>query len=213
MNTFEKLPREKQIKILDAAAAAFASKGYYGSGIKEICQRAEISNGALYKYFLNKEELFLAVLNRCQEIIVKYLYEKHTKIESSILQSIEDYLREITKLSERFPNYLTVYANLGSTNMEIFSVLFSERYKKSSRYIYDMVCEAKKRGALKDEIDEKALAFLIANQFILFLYSMVSDYHERRFRAFMTIGEEIELTSENKINFVMDSIKPFFKEN
>lgn len=212
MNTFEKLPKEKQIKILDAAAEAFASKGYYGSGIKEICEKANISNGALYKYFLNKEELFMAVLDRCQQIMVEYLYEKHTKIESSILSAIEEYLIEIADICGKFPTYLTVYANLGSPHMEKFSERFSERFKESGKYIYDMVREAKKRGEVIVEIDERALGFLIDNQFILFLYSMLSDYHEKRFRSFMTIQDEIQLTTEMKIAFIIDSIKFFFNQ-
>ena len=211
MNTFEKLPKEKQTKILDAAADAFASKGYYGSGIKDICERADISNGALYKYFLNKEELFMAVLERCQQIMVEYLYEKHTKIEISILNTIEEYLKEIADICERFPAYLTVYSNLGSPHMEMFSERFSERFKESGKYIYDMVREAKKRGEVIEEIDERALGFLIDNQFILFLYSMLSDYHDKRFRSFMTIEDEIELSTEMKIAFIMNSIKVFFK--
>ncbi|WP_162200590.1 TetR/AcrR family transcriptional regulator [Mesobacillus campisalis] len=209
MNTFQKLPREKQLKILDAAAEAFASKGYYGSGIKDICERANISNGALYKYFLNKEELFIAVLDRCQQIMVEYLYEKHTKIESSILNAIEEYLKEIAEICGKFPAYLTVYANLGSPNMEMFSERFSERFKESGKYIYEMVREAKKRGEVIEGIDERALGFLIDNQFILFLYSMLSDYHEKRFRSFMVIEDEVELTSEKKIAFIMDSIRVF----
>jgi len=211
LNTFEKLPKEKQTKILDAAADAFASKGYYGSGIKDICERADISNGALYKYFLNKEELFMAVLERCQQIMVEYLYEKHTKIEISILNTIEEYLKEIADICERFPAYLTVYSNLGSPHMEMFSERFSERFKESGKYIYDMVREAKKRGEVIEEIDERALGFLIDNQFILFLYSMLSDYHDKRFRSFMTIEDEIELSTEMKIAFIMNSIKVFFK--
>ncbi|RLB79785.1 MAG: TetR/AcrR family transcriptional regulator, partial [Deltaproteobacteria bacterium] len=54
LKTFKKLPRKKQIAILDAAAAVFASKGYYQANVGEICRRAGISNGALYKYFKNK---------------------------------------------------------------------------------------------------------------------------------------------------------------
>ncbi|WP_431308905.1 TetR/AcrR family transcriptional regulator [Halalkalibacter flavus] len=33
--------------------------------ISRICEGAQISNGSLYKYFKNKEDLFLVVLERC----------------------------------------------------------------------------------------------------------------------------------------------------
>ncbi|MDY0393652.1 helix-turn-helix domain-containing protein [Virgibacillus halophilus] len=64
MNAFAKLPQKKQVHILDAATESFAEKGYFGASIKEICQRADISNGALYKYFRNKEELYFVILKK-----------------------------------------------------------------------------------------------------------------------------------------------------
>src|SRR5699024_8096228 len=120
MNTFEKLPKQKQIAILDGATESFADKGYYGASIKEICLKANISNGALYKYFTNKEELFLAVLYKCQEILVRNLYQKYTHIKYSLFHTVKSYLEEIIKIHQKYPNYIKVYANLGSNNVEHF---------------------------------------------------------------------------------------------
>jgi len=48
--------------ILEAARSVFAQKGYEHATIEEIAERAEFSKGALYNYFSNKEEMFLALL-------------------------------------------------------------------------------------------------------------------------------------------------------
>lgn len=211
MNAFTRLSKGRQLNILDSATDCFAEKGYYGASIKDICQKANISNGALYKYFRNKEELFLAVLNQCQDILVDHLYMKYTHINDSFLNTVRAYLEEIENLHTTYPNYIKVYANLGSNNMEIFSQKLHDSFMESGAFILNMVSEAKKREEIHPYVDEKVLSFLLDNYFILFLYSLVSDYHEKRFRSFLRIEKHTPLTIKNKIDFILDSIRAFLK--
>ncbi len=51
----------KRAKILNAAAKAFASKGYSGATISGIAGAAEVSDGTVYEYFKNKEDLLLSI--------------------------------------------------------------------------------------------------------------------------------------------------------
>ncbi len=53
---------ETREKILAAAAACFAEKGYAGCGVADIAARAECSQGNLYVHFKNKEELFRTMI-------------------------------------------------------------------------------------------------------------------------------------------------------
>ena len=53
---------EAQEKILLAAAACFAEKGYAGCSVQDIADRAGVSKGALYVYYSSKEELFKAMI-------------------------------------------------------------------------------------------------------------------------------------------------------
>ena len=54
---------ETRAAILNAAAACFAGKGYAGTGVAEICERAGISKGALYYHFESKEAIFLELVD------------------------------------------------------------------------------------------------------------------------------------------------------
>jgi AcrR family transcriptional regulator len=49
---------------LNAAEQLFADKGYDGSTIRAISQRASVQLGALHYYWGNKQKLFLEVINR-----------------------------------------------------------------------------------------------------------------------------------------------------
>jgi AcrR family transcriptional regulator len=48
-------------QILDAATECFARKGFHRSTMHDICQMAELSPGAVYRYFQSKDEIIEAM--------------------------------------------------------------------------------------------------------------------------------------------------------
>jgi AcrR family transcriptional regulator len=44
-------------QILDAAAACFAKRGFHQTTMQDICKEADLSPGAVYRYFRSKEEI------------------------------------------------------------------------------------------------------------------------------------------------------------
>jgi AcrR family transcriptional regulator len=54
-------------KLIRAARALFARKGYAGVGTEEIVRRAGVTRGALYHQFPAKEDLFFAVYEQVEE--------------------------------------------------------------------------------------------------------------------------------------------------
>ena len=53
---------QTRAKLLKAAGATFARRGYHEATLDEIAERAGLSKGALYYNFASKEDLFLALL-------------------------------------------------------------------------------------------------------------------------------------------------------
>src|SRR3990172_10364785 len=51
-------------QILDAAAACFARRGFHQATMQDICDEAQLSPGAVYRYFHSKEEIIEAM---CEE--------------------------------------------------------------------------------------------------------------------------------------------------
>ncbi len=52
---------------LDTSAKLFSQQGYTGVSIRDIAQACGLTNAALYYHFKNKEDLFLAMLQRDHE--------------------------------------------------------------------------------------------------------------------------------------------------
>lgn len=59
-------PRDKDAtrqRILDAAEAVFAEKGYHGAVVDDITEVAQTSKGGFYFHFPNKQAIFLALID------------------------------------------------------------------------------------------------------------------------------------------------------
>lgn len=63
-DTFDRLPAEKQDRIMEASIAEFGEQGFSGGSTDRICRKAGISKGGLYEYIDGKEELFAASVSR-----------------------------------------------------------------------------------------------------------------------------------------------------
>jgi AcrR family transcriptional regulator len=48
-------------RVLTAAVELFASKGFDGTSVQEIVQRAEVTKGAMYHYFTSKDDLLYEI--------------------------------------------------------------------------------------------------------------------------------------------------------
>lgn len=62
-------PQRTREQILDAATCEFAENGFGGARIDQIAARAGANKRMLYHYFGNKEDLFIAVLERVYDDI------------------------------------------------------------------------------------------------------------------------------------------------
>ena len=60
-------------KLLDATAEALIEVGYAGASVQEICGRAGVSHGGLFRHFKTREELMVAAADDlCRKILAAY---------------------------------------------------------------------------------------------------------------------------------------------
>lgn len=206
LETFKKLPRKKQIAILDAAAAVFAAKGYYQANVGEICRRAGISNGALYKYFKNKEDLYISVFDR-----IVHLFsidpQRFSDADKSVYDMLEDLLKDIVRLARRNADYISVYFELGLPAMSKMAPLLSERIEEPAKKMWvNLVEKGKDSGDIDRRIDSNVAAFVIDNHVMLFMFSCVSEHYDWRFGSYFGKRKKL-LSGDTKIKIVLKSIK------
>ena len=64
MTIHSRLMTDRHAQLLDAAAAAFAERGFHATTVTDIAERAGVSQGLLYRYFGGKDDLVVALVER-----------------------------------------------------------------------------------------------------------------------------------------------------
>lgn len=93
---FAKLDHERREAILRAAGEEFAGRGYAGTSISRILERADLSKGSLYYYFEDKADLFATVV---EEAVARLLAEAGGFDASSLTR--EGYWESIRAFGEQ----------------------------------------------------------------------------------------------------------------
>lgn len=206
LETYKKLPRKKQIAILNAAAHVFASKGFYRANVSDICRRARISNGALYKYFRNKEDVYLATLHRTIDLIGEG-QAGHLPVTKPIYDLIYDILQDVEVFAKENPDYIVIYLDLASPSMKAFSDAVSDRMESPSRDFWmKIIEEGKKRKEIDPGLSSRIAAYALDNHVMLFMFSCVSPHYARRFNSYFA-GEGKDLRSEDRKRLVIESVR------
>ncbi len=100
MNGCLDMQRQKQEikqRILTAAVEEFHQKGYRHASMREIAQKSGMTVGNIYLYFLNKQELFTAVVQPVLEGVEHLITQMPTPGQSpaELLKEIADALAEL----------------------------------------------------------------------------------------------------------------------
>ena len=67
--------RETKEKLIASAKAEFMEKGYAKASLRKICANADMTTGALYFFFDNKEDLFRAIVEPPLTMLVNMMQE------------------------------------------------------------------------------------------------------------------------------------------
>jgi len=59
--------------ILDAARKLFLSKGYLGTSIRDIARESQLSTGAFYFYFTDKDEIYGIICEEAGQVLIDHL--------------------------------------------------------------------------------------------------------------------------------------------
>jgi len=203
---FKKLPVVKQHRILNSAIRTIAEKGYDAASISTICRRAGISNGALYKYFKNKETMFYACVEYGVEVMMQELYLKYTNETDNLIDAVRNLLYGFKEFTKKHRDMLSIYSDLGSGNMNRFAAITEKVEYEGHLFFVDLVEKAMKRGEIDASLGIETVSYFLDSNIMLYSYTLVSEHHARRFNAFF--GDSAKrLTEDEKIEKILRSLK------
>jgi len=153
---------DKRPRLVDAACAVFAEKGYASTRVADIAERAGVGKGTVYEYFSSKEELLFAVFEL---------------INAEISLRMNDALEAGGSSEEKLHNVLRLGAEVIAEQVEMQPVIldfwaaargkdFEETYRRAVVASYthfrnlftNFVRDGQNRGDFKRTVDAEALA-------------------------------------------------------
>ena len=124
--TFLKLSKEKQQKVIKAAKKEFARVPIENVSIKNIVEEADIARGSFYQYFESKEDLLIYILKENSEKLNIKLKNEVSKTNGDIFKLYiflyDSMLEEFTGNSDQ-DLFKQIFVNLKSSDENIFDIV------------------------------------------------------------------------------------------
>ncbi len=203
---FDKIGPEKKKRIMEAAVAEFAARGFVQANINVIARNAGVSIGAMYNYFAAKEDLFLTVVDSGYAMVAEVL-ETVEAAEGGLLEKIEMILRAALDYARRYPELHQIYLDMTSRSMDPLSRRLSGVMESVSARFYKRLLEtAKARKEVAADLDCAVAAFCIDNLVLMLQFSATSNYFCERLRIFADRQEDDEALIRGMLRFVAGGI-------
>lgn len=204
LDAFNRISEEKRNKIFDTAINEFAEHGYESANINNIALKAGVSIGSMYKYFKNKEELYLAIIHFGVENL-KSILEATIQDEEDLLGKIEKIIRAIQSYSRSNINLTKLYNQMTNESRSgLVWEIVSDMEGVTAKLYASFIEEAKETGKIRNDVDAKLFAYFLDNLFILLQFSYSCDYYKERLKMF--VGEDIfdkdDLVAEQLVKFI-----------
>ena len=144
--TFLKLSKEKQQKVINSAKKEFARVPIENVSIKNIVEEADIARGSFYQYFENKEDLLIYILKENSEKLNTKLKRKVKETNGDVF---ELYIFLYDSMIEEFTD---------NSDQELFRQIFIN-LKSSDENVFDLVKRTKPQDIIDyyEQIDKSNL--------------------------------------------------------
>ena len=178
-------------RILDAAEALFALKGYAAVSVREITGAADCNLAAVNYHFGNKQNLYMEVFRSCwlpramriQECFQDLLAANGTITASAIVQSLARAFLEGPLSEEERKRHHQLISGEMAKPTEAYKLVADEAF----RPLFESLLKDL-RSAMPDDIEEERLALNIFSVFAMVLYfnfarPMISSFTGRSYDA------------------------------
>jgi len=167
-------PSGARKRIVEAALALFAARGYHDTGIADILEESGVKRGSLYHYFSSKRELGLAVIDEMARLLAEEGAGRHLRTHGRPIDrmlKIVDDLPGVVKLQSGEALTPSVAVRLGAAEAE-FRERISTRFAEFTDELEAVVRRGIAEGQIAESVDPRVLsrAFMVMCEGIQFVY-------------------------------------------
>ena len=168
MGITERKEREKthrKEEILTAAEEVFFEKGLALATMDEIAVHAELSKGTLYLYYKSKEDLYMAVICKGHQILLK-MFEEAVSSGEPTVKLLQNIGAAYYIFYKRYHNYFRMFSFSENTQLhsqvsEVRKTACAESGQKICQLVVDVIQKGKEDGTFRPEIDPLEMSVLL----------------------------------------------------
>lgn len=163
MYTSEKHKEQKKARIIKAAAQVFADRGFSGTVMADIADRAGIGKGTLYEYFDSKEDLFFAVFEWFTQETEAAAKVSISALGGSVSERLavlsESVMQSWLEMKDLFTLVMEFWAASASSQMkQRFKGYFRQAYEDFRRIVAALIREGIEHGEFREDIVPESVA-------------------------------------------------------
>ena len=191
--TFTNLPPPKQEKIIDAALAEFADKGYQPASVNVMVSASGIAKGSLYQYFKDKKSLFLYLFQFGIGLVRRTLMRvKEETSEENFFLRMEQSLLAGVNFIHRHPKIYRIYLKiLFDQHVPERDRLLAAVRQFAAEYLRSLVRQGMARGEIRADIPLPSLIFMLDALMDRFLQAVCVPAFDVTLNLDQASGEEI----------------------
>jgi len=158
---------QRKEQLLESAKKIFAQKGYYETYVEEIIRDAAIGKGTFYRYFKNKEEIFVALLHRfLDQWEVQVLFDTQEQRQKNLLGYFKILIRRSLNFFLNNEDLCNIYLRVGPGLNTIYEPFLGKFENRMLSYIVNELEAAEKKGILTINLDIELASNMIAGAFL-----------------------------------------------
>ncbi len=195
---------KKKQMILENAINVFSKEGFEGTDVEEIAKLSNVGKGTVYRYFGNKEQLFvesfLYTVNMFKSETERVL-KSDLPIKEKIDNLIEQSMRRLKEKEQLLRLYTLDISKIARIFAKKRSIIPTNKINRMA-IITDFIREGQEKGVIINAISAESLASMILGsiQQVLGMYyiGLIKEFSEveRRIKEIMNFYKSIIIKEE-----------------
>ena len=178
----EEQNQQTRRRILESALAEFSEQGYGASSVNTISNGEGLSKGIIYHYFPTKDDLYLACVEECFQMLTGHL-QSHTNMEGQTAEErLEQYFRVRLDFFEQNPQYQRIFCDAVIMPPAHLEASIQEKKAPLDRFNID---------SLNRMLEPVSLRSDLSREDVVDTFRQYQDYINARYQ--MTGSEKIDI--------------------
>lgn len=151
---------ETRRQILEASFRLFGLKGYDGVSVQDIAKATNLSKGALYWHFHNKEELYFECLKDFRHMLRRYIFRQLELVDSPErrVELFFEGIKTLLKDQEIVDCAAGFFIGMGRTDQEKISYFRERTYAESESFLTETLERGRSEGLFAFDVEAAGLA-------------------------------------------------------